>query len=264
MKWCFLLRNEMSSQGGSAFYHFLPYQYGPFSFCLYREIDQLVCDGVVEASGEHSWQVCGNGDVAEGLSKAVKQDIGRILRRFNEKSTSQLMNYVYDQYPWFTVNSKREQHATRPVAPLAVYTAGYEGQQVDAFLDMLMRKGIQQLLDVRNNPVSRRYGFHKTTLDRLCKFLDIEYIHRPELGIPPVLRRTLKTQADYESLFTKYEAEVLTDQAAAVEEVSQLVKTKPSVLVCMESDPQMCHRTRLATVVSQKTRLSVRHLEPAE
>ena len=113
---------------------------------------------------------------------------------------------------------------TRPVASLAVYTAGYEGQQVDAFLDMLMRTGIQQLLDVRNNPVSRRYGFHKTTLDRLCKSLDIEYLHRPELGIPPVLRQTLNTQADYEALFTKYEASVLTDEAVAVEEVSQLVQ----------------------------------------
>ncbi len=174
------------------------------------------------------------------------------------------MDYVYERYPWFTVNSRRKQHAFRPVGSLAVYTAGYEGQQVDAFLDMLMRSGIQRLLDVRNNPVSRRYGFHKTTLDRLCKFLDIEYVHHPELGIPPVLRQSLKTQADYETLFTKYEAEVLTDQAVAVEEVSQLVKTKPTVLVCMESDPHMCHRTRLANAVSEKSDLPVRHLESSE
>lgn len=49
----------MPSQGGAAFYHFLPYQYGPFSFCLYQEIGHLVSDGVVKASGDHSWQVCG-------------------------------------------------------------------------------------------------------------------------------------------------------------------------------------------------------------
>jgi len=264
MKWCFLLRNEMPSQGGSAFYHFLPYQYGPFSFCLYREIDQLVCAGVVEASGDHSWQVCGNANAAVGLSNAVRQDAGRILRRFNEQSTSQLMDYVYRQYPWFTVNSKRQRHAARPVYSLAVYTAGYEGQQVDAFLDMLMRTGIQQLLDVRNNPVSRRYGFHKTTLDRRCKSLDIKYLHRPELGIPPVLRQTLNTQADYEALFTKYETSVLTDEAVAVEEVSQLVHATPTVLVCMEANPLMCHRTRLAKAISDKTCLPVRHLEASE
>jgi len=264
MKWCFLLRNEMPSQGGPAFYHFLPYQYGPFSFCLYQEINQLVSDGVVDASGDNSWQVFGRGDAADGLSNAVRDDAGRILRRFKEQSTSQLMDYVYKRYPWFTVNSKRKQHADRPVGPLAVYTAGYEGQQVDAFLNMLMRNGIQRLLDVRNNPVSRRYGFHKTTLARLCGFVDIEYIHRPELGIPRVLRQRLKTQADYESLFAKYEADVLIDQAGMVEEVLRLVRTKPTVLVCMESDPHMCHRSRLANVVSEGSDLPVRHLEPTE
>ncbi len=162
------------------------------------------------------------------------------------------------------VNSKREQHATRPVASLAVYTAGYEGQQVDGFLNTLLLNGIQQLLDVRNNPISRQYGYHKTTLGRLCKSLDIEYVHRPELGIPPVLRQSLKTQADYEVLFAKYEADILANQTVAVEEVSQLVQTKPTVLVCMEADPHMCHRTRLAKAVSEKSRLPVRHLEPSK
>lgn len=264
MKWCFLLRKEMPSQGGSAFYHFLPYQYGPFSFCLYQEINQLVSAGVVEASSDHSWQVCGRGDRVNGLSNAVRQDAGRILRRFREQSPSQLMDYVYQRYPWFTVNSERRRHAVRPVASLAVYTAGYEGQQVDEFLNMLMLNGIQQLVDVRNNPVSRRYGFHKTTLGRLCNSLDIEYVHRPELGIPSALRQSLETQWDYESLFTKYEAEVLSGQAAAVEAVSLLVKAKPSVLVCTECDPHRCHRTRLANAVAVKSHLQVRHLEPSE
>jgi uncharacterized protein (DUF488 family) len=264
MKWCFLLRNEMPSQGGGAFYDFVPYDFGPFSFCLYREIGQLVCDGTIEFSGDSYWRRCAQADAADGLPDAVKQDAGRILRRFNEKTTSQLMDYVYKQYPWFTVNSKRRQLATRPVASLRVYTAGYEGQQVDAFLNMLLRNGIQRVLDVRSNPVSRRYGFHKTTLARLCGFLDIEYFHRPELGIPPVLRQSLKTQADYESLLAEYEANVLKGEAVAVEEVSHLVRGKPTVLVCVEADPKMCHRSRLAKAVSGKSHLPVQHLGPSE
>ncbi len=35
-----------------------------------------------------------------------------------------------------------------------------------------------------------------------------------------------KTQADYEVLFAKYEADILANQDRAVEEVSQLVQTK--------------------------------------
>jgi len=56
----------------------------------------------------------------------------------------------------------------------------------------------------------------------------------------------------------------LRDNVAAVEEVAQLMKAKASVLVCVEADPQMCHRTRLARAVSEKTRLPVRHLEAIE
>lgn len=264
MKWCFLLRNETPSQGGSAFYHFLPYHYGPFSFCLYREIDQLICAGLVRSSGNRFWEACGNDHEVQRLSNAVKQDIDRIVRRCNEESTSQLMDYVYEHYPWFTINSRREAHATRRVASLAVYTAGYEGQHVDEFLNMVLLNGIQQLVDVRNNPISRRYGFHKSTLSRLCSSLDIEYVHRPELGIPPALRENIRTREDYESLFTRYENETLTSRVAAVEQVSQLVQTKATALLCVEADPCMCHRARLAKAVSEQSGLPVRHLGLSE
>ena len=111
MKWCFLLRHEMRSQGGAAFYDFLPYHFGPFSFCLYRDIAQLVSNGLVKSSDDRFWQACHNPDATDGLSTAVKLDVVRVLRRFSEKSTSYLVNYVYEQYPWFTVNSREK--ATR-------------------------------------------------------------------------------------------------------------------------------------------------------
>ena len=40
-KWLFLLRQEMPSAGGGAFYQFVPYRYGAFSFCLYQEAEAL-------------------------------------------------------------------------------------------------------------------------------------------------------------------------------------------------------------------------------
>lgn len=264
MKWCFLLRHETPSGGGSAFYQFLPYHFGPFSFCLYREIDQLVCSGIVDTVGNESWQIGKSDSTKTAVLTSVKQDVGGIVDRFCEKSTSQLMDYVYDTYPWFTINSKRKRHAVRPIAPPAVYTAGYEGLQIEAFLDMLLRNGILRLADVRNNPIARRYGFHKSTLNRLCQSVDIEYVHFPELGIPSALRHSLATQSDYESLFGKYEADVLTSQAAAVASLAGIMQVKPTVLVCMESNPSRCHRTRLAHAIAIKSQLPVRHLELAE
>ena len=41
MKWCFLLRHQSETGGGSSFYDFVPYKYGPFSFALYQEIEKL-------------------------------------------------------------------------------------------------------------------------------------------------------------------------------------------------------------------------------
>lgn len=75
---------------------------------------------------------------------------------------------VYREFPWYTLNSKNaaRRAASAPVASPAVYTVGYEGLMLDGLLDLLLRVGIKRLIDVRCNPVARRFGFHKSTLDR--------------------------------------------------------------------------------------------------
>ncbi len=126
-------RNAVVAGGVSFFTVSSPITSGRFLSVLYREIDQLACEGLVESSGDRFGQVCGDTDAAEGLSNPVKRDVDRILRRFQEKPTSDLMDYVYRRYPWFTVNSKREQHATRPVASLAVYRLVTRGSRLMGF-----------------------------------------------------------------------------------------------------------------------------------
>jgi hypothetical protein len=49
-KWAFLLAQESLSGGGPAFYDFLPYKYGPFSFTLFHEADHLVRNGYLETA----------------------------------------------------------------------------------------------------------------------------------------------------------------------------------------------------------------------
>ncbi len=264
MKWCFVLRHEMPSKGGPSFYDFLPYHHGPYSFCLSREANTLAREGVMVES-ETTWALSGEQqDKHERLPLRIREDVRRVVSRFCQRPVRELIDYVYGNYPPFTVNSQRERQAARPTGPLAVYTAGYEGMQVDGFLNLLMQVGIRRLIDVRSNPVSRRYGFHKTTLDRLCGLLDIDYRHVPELGIQPVLRHILRSAADYELLFDRYESEMLPRQTEAIERVAMMVIEEPSVLVCMEADPCMCHRSRLALKVSERIGLPVVHLEPAD
>ena len=260
-KWAFLVREETASQGGNAFYDFLPYKYGPFSFCLYREMDGLVRDGYVEVTGDSRWSPTELAEqVVESLPRNVRQDGSRIVKQFKASKSDNLIDYVYKRYPSFTVNSERRKLAKRTVAEPAVYTAGYEQMSVDAFLNRLIDNGIQRIIDVRNNPIARRYGFHKSTLSRLAGYLDIDYVHIPELGIASSRRRSLTTHADYQELFDEYEQDTVRVQTEAVDRAAALVKEKASVLVCMEADPVCCHRSRLANAVAELTGLEIHDL----
>jgi uncharacterized protein (DUF488 family) len=174
---------------------------------------------------------------------------------------NQLLDYVYDKYPRFTFNSKRKQLVDRPVAAPAVYTAGYEGKSVDAFLNRLVQAGIAHVIDVRRNPIARRYGFHRSTLERLCNHLGMKYSHVPELGIPSNQRQQLSTDSDYQTLFQHYERTTLKTEIPAIQTVSHWVRQTPSVLVCMEANPASCHRSRLAGPVSRSTGLPIVHLD---
>ena len=265
MKWCFLLRRQMVSHGGGAFYQFVPYRYGPFSFCLYREADILARNGLLIVSDDKTWEASAAPPLGSGtLPAGVERDVAEIVQRFGRKPVGELMEYVYRKYPWFTVNSEMERQAKRPVAKPAVYTVGYEAQSIDGFLNTLVYYGIRRVVDVRYQPVSRRYGFHKSTLARLCENLSIAYVHTPELGIPSEKRRRLQTGADYTALLDSYQCGTLHAERASVRRVSTLVAREPSALMCMEADPERCHRTRLAGAIAKKTGLPIRHLEGVE
>ena len=68
------------------------------------------------------------------------------------------------------------------------------------------------------------------------------------------------TQDDYVRLFADYRKTTLESELVAIESVAGIVKSKPSVLVCMEAKPQCCHRSHLAKVISNRSRLQVKHL----
>ncbi len=264
VKWLFLLGQETPTRGGHAFYQFVPYQYGPFSFCLYHEATRLNDGGLLTERDAQMWSVTTEGkNVATALPKPIQDDAAQVLGQYGSRTLGELMGYVYDRYPWFTVNSLNDPRCSRPTNEPAVYTAGYEGLLVDGFLNRLLRHGIKRVIDVRNNPVSRRYGFHGGTLSRLCSRLGMEYAHFPDLGIPPEDRRDLKGPSDFMALFRRYEEAVLPTREASVGKVASLLSEKPGVLVCSESDPAQCHRSRLARAVAARCGLPVKHLEPA-
>ncbi|MCA9010825.1 MAG: DUF488 domain-containing protein, partial [Planctomycetaceae bacterium] len=180
---------------------------------------------------------------------------------FKSVPANQVLDDIYARFPEYSVLNKRKKLVERSTAELAVYTAGYEGLSVDAFLNGLIANGIHQLIDVRMNPIARRFGFHKSTLSRLCGELGISYVHVPQLGIHSSLRQELKDQDDYEELFKQYRRSTLKTETEAIDTVAKLVQDKPSVLVCMEACPDQCHRKHLAKVVAEQTGLEIWHIE---
>lgn len=261
MKWAFLLSSETPSQGGKTFYQFIPYRYGPYSFTLTQETDSLIRNGFL-AKNETDWELTTLGESLDvNLPKEISQDIRKIATTYGNLSGQKLINIIYEKYSWFTINSDLpgRRQGERPIAEISIYTAGYEGKTVDEFLNLLMESGMARLIDVRYNPISRRYGFHKTTLSRLCNSLNIDYIHLPGLGIPGSEREDLENGNQYGVLFGNYRNS-LPSRQEDIATVSNLLKSKPSVLVCMEADPKFCHRNVLAQYLTALVDMPIKHL----
>lgn len=269
VKLSFLLGQETEIRDEATFYRFVPYQYGPFSFALYRELDALANQSyVVQDDGgvrlDDSSLVETRKLIAD-LPASAQSSVRCITSRYASKRQRTLLRELYSRYPWYAVKSELadllpQDMPPLPSAPIAVYTVGYEGKSVDGFFDGLLRAGIRAIADVRANPVSRKYGFARSSLSGIAAKLSIGYKHFPQLGIPSAGRAQLTSFSDYQRLLDRYESKMLPDQAAGIDELSQMVLSEPTALVCMEKDIRCCHRSRLAKAVARTTKLPVEHL----
>jgi uncharacterized protein (DUF488 family) len=261
MKWLFLLRQESELADDNSFYDFVPYKYGPFSFLVYREIDYLSKVGYLTNSNS---VMIGQGKkgkvrkVVQTLPESIQVSLKNLLIQYGTYNTKDLVDYVYEKYPWFAIRSELLPKPKEKAKPKkSVYTIGYEGISIDKFLQNILINRVDQVIDVRKNPLSRKYGFSKKKLSHLCHLLDISYIHIPELGIPSSLRRELKSIDDYHQLMLEYEQNIL---PRTIDKVSALMRKKLSALTCFESDSSICHRGKVANAVASITGMPIIHL----
>ena len=132
-------------------------------------------------------------------------------------------------------------------------TIGYEGRNLEGYLNRLIVAGVTMLCDVRRNPLSRKYGFSKRTLAKGCEGVGIRYEHLPELGIASEERRELVTQADYDALFAVYRRDALPQQTRVLTQIRQWVDQGERVaLTCFEALPQQCHRHCVADALQHQ------------
>lgn len=140
---------------------------------------------------------------------------------------------------------------------------GYEGLTLDAFVSKLRVRGVQTLVDVRLNAISRKKGFSKRALSDALAESEIKYVHMPTLG------NQRDNRAGYSELDSVAAREVrarfidtLASGAAvsALEELAELARGGDVVVFCYEQDERHCHREQ---VIAEVTRLLRRDLVKA-
>ena len=108
------------------------------------------------------------------------------------------------------------------------------------------------LVDVRNNPLSMKFGFSKTKLKNFCASLDIEYLHIPQVGIKSEQRQELNSQTDYDKLFDTYKKSNLKETINYQEQILKLLQHKKRIaLTCFEANICQCHRKHLAEAITE-------------
>ncbi|MHC9417105.1 DUF488 domain-containing protein [Sphingomonas citri] len=134
---------------------------------------------------------------------------------------------------------------------MTIYTIGYEGATVDAFLAALTAAEVRRVIDVRALPLSRRPGFSKSSLAAALSEVGIDYVHLKPLGTPKPGRDAAK-KGDVATLTAVYEAQLALPEAQlAAARMLELADERPSALLCFERDPCHCHRTLLLDAVGE-------------
>jgi uncharacterized protein (DUF488 family) len=133
---------------------------------------------------------------------------------------------------------------------MRVFTIGYEGATVPEFIAALHKARVERVIDVRALPLSRRPGFSKSPLKAALAEAGIEYLHLKALGTPAEGRSAARA-GRHEDLKRIYAGQLeLPEAIAQSAQMLELAREKSSALLCMEREPEHCHRTLLLNAVA--------------
>lgn len=237
----------------NAHYDFIPYHYGCYSFQAQSDIELMESRGWLTIDGNH---LNLNGSIVRHLTQSVIQHIKYILAKYNAYRGNELVRYIYENYPYFAINSKiaktiLSQEAYQSVQQSAeslgqeqsvLFTIGYEGLTLEQYINQLIQNDVKLLCDVRINPLSRKFGFSKSTLSHVLPQIGIGYMHVPELGIESEKRAHLEEKQDYTRLFKAYRL-TLPQKTTGIDKVRHLLEQHQRIaLTCFEKEHDECHR----------------------
>jgi uncharacterized protein (DUF488 family) len=145
----------------------------------------------------------------------------------------------------------------------SIFTIGYENTTVARFLDTLKTAGVELLVDVRAVAASRRPGFAKTALAANLRGAGIDYLHLRGLGTPTDGR--VAARAGRHAVMRGIFLEHMETSAAQddLERLADLVRGgRRLCLLCLEANPEHCHRTLVAQALNDLLPVRVDDLRP--
>ncbi len=264
----------ISRQQTKPTYDFIPYKFGCYSHSAYADLTTMVKQGLLTDFG-NSYKANASTNYFNTLKDSDKQTVLRIAKQYGKMSQQALMKQTYRNYPYWAIKSEiaptilskqelKQIEESRPKrSETTLFTIGYEGISLEEYLNRLIKNDVKVLVDVRNNPLSMKYGFSKSQLERYCNSLEIGYAHFPEVGIRSEKRNALNTQADYDKLFSAYRKETLTKTTSSQLKILNLLKEKKRIaLTCFEANISQCHRKPLAEAIESLPEFSysVKHI----
>jgi uncharacterized protein (DUF488 family) len=155
-------------------------------------------------------------------------------------------------------------------------TVGVYGFSAEAFLAALRRADVRVLLDVRQRRGVRGTEYAWANAKRLQAAVveaGIEYRHHPELAPTTELRQLQYAEDDRQGVGKRsrtelapayrerYVAEIL-DRADLGAVAAVLPEEGAAALLCVERDPEACHRSLVADRLAARHGVTVEHLRP--
>jgi uncharacterized protein (DUF488 family) len=159
----------------------------------------------------------------------------------------------------------------------SIATIGVYGFDRDSFLATLTGAGIDLLLDVRQRRGVRGSEYAWANAQRLQTALaeaDIGYSHLKELAPTTELRELQYREDDRlgegkrsrTALAPEY-ARLYTEQildSVDLAPIVQWIGASAAALLCVERDPEACHRSLIAARLRDERGFEIEHLRPAE
>lgn len=242
-------------------YDFVPYKYGCYSFSANADLIAMVRLG--QLSEERAgYTKTDSGNYITLLNEKDRKILLDVKSSYSNLTTDSLIKLTYLNYQYYSINSVKAREIlteeeyqrvlqAKPISDKTVlYTIGYEGISLEEYLNRLVKNDVKILVDVRNNPLSMKFGFSKKQLKTFCENLGIDYLHIPEVGIQSDQRQELNTQKDYDNLFEIYKKQNLKKTVSQQQEILRLLKeNKRIAMTCFESNICQCHRKHLAEAI---------------